>query len=60
MLAVDDRSDAIEFAFHSESALRRLLMYLDLPLPEVLAASSKNGASANGSGGGAHSGGTNA
>ncbi len=60
MLAVDDRAEAIEFAFHSESALRRLLMYLDLPLPEVLAASSRNGASSNGTGAGAHSGGTHA
>ena len=55
MLAVDDRAEAIEFAFHSESALRRLLMYLDLPLPEELAASSRNGASSNGSRGGSHS-----
>jgi hypothetical protein len=60
MLAVDDRAEAIEFAFHSESALRRLLMYLDLPLPEELAASSRNGASSNGTGGGSHSGGTHA
>jgi hypothetical protein len=32
-LAIDDRFEAIEFAFHSESALRALLTYLGVPVP---------------------------
>jgi len=33
MLALDDRTEAIEFAFQSQSALHRLLMYLGVPIP---------------------------
>jgi hypothetical protein len=33
VLAMDDRVEAIEFAFQSQSALHRLLMYLGVPLP---------------------------
>jgi hypothetical protein len=33
MIAIDDRAEAIEFAFQSESALLRLLMYLGVPVP---------------------------
>ena len=33
MLAIDERSEAIEFAFQSQSALHRLLMYLGVPVP---------------------------
>jgi hypothetical protein len=32
-LAIDDRVEAIEFAFQSQSALHRLLMYLGVPIP---------------------------
>jgi hypothetical protein len=32
-LAIDDRFEAVEFAFQSESALRSLLMYLGVPVP---------------------------
>ena len=32
-LAIDDRVEAIEFAFPSQSALRSLLMYLGVPIP---------------------------
>jgi hypothetical protein len=49
-LAIDDRAEAIEFAFQSESALRRLLMYLGVPVPEAITASSHNGAGSNGAG----------
>jgi hypothetical protein len=33
MLAMDERVEAIEFAFQSQSALHRLLMYLGVPVP---------------------------
>jgi hypothetical protein len=33
VLAMDDRVEAIEFAFQSQSALHRLLMYLGVPVP---------------------------
>jgi hypothetical protein len=33
VLAIDDRVEAIEFAFQSQSALHRLLMYLGVPVP---------------------------
>lgn len=33
MLAIDERAEAIEFAFQSQSALHRLLMYLGVPVP---------------------------
>jgi hypothetical protein len=32
-LAIDERIEAIEFAFQSQSALHRLLMYLGVPVP---------------------------
>lgn len=35
VLAMDDRVEAIEFAFQSQSALHRLLMYLGVPVPSL-------------------------
>jgi hypothetical protein len=59
-LAIDDRFEAIEFAFQSESALRALLAYLGVPIPGSVSASTGNGAASNGAGSGSHSGGTHA
>jgi hypothetical protein len=42
VLAIDDRVEAIEFAFQSQSALLRLLMYLGVPVP------AQNGAAGGG------------
>jgi len=44
-LAIDDRFEAIEFAFQSESALRALLVYLGVPVPSL------NGAATGSAGG---------
>jgi hypothetical protein len=35
VLAMDERVEAIEFAFQSQSALHRLLMYLGVPVPSL-------------------------
>lgn len=35
MLAIDDRAEAIEFAFQSQSTLRALLVYLGVPVPSA-------------------------
>lgn len=40
--ALDDRLDAIQFAYDSESTLRALLVYLGVPIPSANGASAEN------------------
>ena len=42
-MVVDDRMEAIEFAFQSDSALRRLLTYLGVPIPPKTASTPNRG-----------------
>jgi hypothetical protein len=45
LLAIDNRFEAIEFAFQSESTLRALLTYLGVPIPSIESAGATSGGS---------------